>query len=118
MAQADYSDIDFATIKESTGLEVDEIVDVVLRVLDQPEVVRFLNSRRSPNVRLARRSGQAKEDPVEPLAVQLARARPLPRKSPKHMLTKTDYRQLRLMSGDELICGSTIRCHHEPIQDR
>ena len=25
MAQADYSDIDFATIKESTGLEVDEI---------------------------------------------------------------------------------------------
>ena len=47
------------------GLEVDDVVDAVRGVDDQPEVVRCLNSRRSSNVRLAGRCGQAEEDSVE-----------------------------------------------------
>ena len=87
-------------------------------ITSQPEVVRLLDSRRSPNVRLIRSPGQAKENAIKPLAIQLARARLLSRKPPKHMLSKAHEWYFHLMSGDEFICGSTIRSHHKSIQNR
>ena len=81
--------VDALNILANRGLEVDDVVDVVWLVDDQSEVVRLLNTRRSSNVCLARRSGQTQKDSIKPLAVQFACSRLLPGQPPKYMLSET-----------------------------